>query len=411
MNMMHTRTLLTVIAAMALLGFAASCPGKGGAKPQLQVPLDETALSVVNRLALYKSQSESDPAEYTAAREQALREARDAVLDSGNPFEARVTIACWLQQMGQELPDRVIPELTGEAPGHLELDPRILFSLAQVTWNAAQQAAQDPFRWHEEEPAGRRGELALSLFRQASDAAPQSALFALTAASNDLFLTGKLNGTLISWDWPEKVQEECAGRIKPLLERFIAAADNTCMTGPPYFTPLTNAQSYPPDAVGGGVYDGSTASSLLPATAVLVLRDMIRQRNTEEMKLATDAVAKLLAMEPQIYSRLSAAAISAREIAQTLTAAMAGPSERGAANDLAADLRSFHRAMDEDWLDRYAKDYAETAPKNYERARRIETGFIGRYIGDMKAKVARITDFISTLKPEDILADAPPAPW
>ncbi len=400
-----------VTAMLALLLLAVSCRKDAGGQPERQIPLGENALSILNRLALYREQSGNDPPEYRAAREQALREARDAMLDSGNSFAERVTIACWLQRMGEELPERVIPGLANEAPGQLEADPRILFSLAQLVWSSAQQLAQDPFRWREEDPAARRAELALSLFRQASDAMPDSALLALTAASNDFFLTGKLNGTLISWDWPEEVQSECASRVKPLLKRFVAAAENHCMTGPPYFTALTNERSYAPDAAGGGVYDGSTASSLLPATTVLVLRAMIRDRDVGEMRLVTDAVARLLELEPQTYGRVSAAAISAREVAQTLTEAMAGPAKRGSASDLAVDMRSFHRAIEDNWLNRYSAEYAKAAQKDYGRARKIEARFVARYLLGMRAKLARIAEFVETLQPEDILVDAKPAPW
>ena len=118
-----------VTAMLALLLLAVSCRKDAGGQPERQIPLGENALSILNRLALYREQSGNDPPEYRAAREQALREARDAMLDSGNSFAERVTIACWLQRMGEELPERVIPGLANEAPGQLEADPRILFSL------------------------------------------------------------------------------------------------------------------------------------------------------------------------------------------------------------------------------------------------------------------------------------------
>ncbi len=409
MRMSYLVIILVSCLFAALTGSCKQAAEQPPAKPPVQI--EESVLAILNELAQVKSVQPEDNAELQASRTAAMRKAKDALLDTTKPFNGRVTIACWLQGMGDPLSDKIINGLASDSNGEANPDARILYSLGMLAWNYAQQASADPFRWKADSKAGIFAKMSLELFNRASDAEPDNGLFTLTVAYADFFNTGRLNGTLISWNWKDEVQRETSTRIAPLLTRFAESKGGGGMTGPPYFTPLASWKEVPQQEAVGGLYDGVVPSALLPACAVLVARDCAKNKKPEEIPTLIAAVEKMLSFVPEKYDRLTAAAVSSRELAQTIELVMVDPGKRGEAAAITEKARSFFKTMTDDWINNVAPKYAKIMGKDQAATIRIEQKFVGKYKGTIQSHLKRLRDFVSTVKPEDINSDPPPAPW
>jgi hypothetical protein len=409
MRIRYLSIILVSCLLMALTGSCMQAAEQPAAQPPVQI--EESVLAMLNELAQVKSVQPTDSAELQASRTAAMRKAKDALLDATKPFNGRVTIACWLQGMGDPLSDKIINGLANDLNGEANPDPRIIYALGMLAWNYAQQASADPFRWKGDSKAGVFAKQSLELFNRASDTEPDNGLFTLTVAYADFFNTGRLNGTLISWNWKDDVQREAALRIAPLLKRFAESKGGGGITGPPYFTPLVSWKEVPQQETVGGLYDGVVPSALLPACAVLVARDCAKNKKPEDILTLITASEKLLSFVPEKYDRLTAAAISARELAQTVELVMVDPSKRGDASALTEKARGLFKSITDDWINNVAPKYSKIMGKDQAATIRIEKNFVGKYKGSVLSQLKRLRDFVSTLKPEDMNTDPPPAPW
>ncbi len=378
---------------------------------QPPVQLDESAIAILNELAQVSKVQPEDSAEMLAARNASIRKAKDALFETETEFNDRVTIACWLQGLGDPLSDNIINSLASDSNGQTSPDTRFLYSLGMLSWNFAQQASGDPFRWKADSRAGIFAKQSLEIFKRASEIDPDNALYALTVSYADYFNTGMLSGTLISWSMPDEVQRKASERIAPILKRFAESKGGEGMTGPPYFTPLASWKAYPPQEAIGGLYDGVVPSALLPACLVLVARDYSRQGKPEELLALFTAVEKMLEFTPEKYDRLTASAVSLRELAQTVELVMLDPGKRGDAAAITEKARTLFKTITDDWINNVAPKYSKIMGKDQAATIRIEQKFVGKYKGSVVAQLKRLRDFVSTLKPEDMNSDPPPAPW
>jgi len=407
-----TARIALLISTGICLGLLCACvPGGRAEKPEAAVPVSDSVLSLLNELAAYHAPPAETKEDEIQARQDVVHRAKDAVLDARNSFAERVTLACWLQQMREELSDVAIAELSSASHGEVDADPRIVYSLGMFVWEAALQASEDPFRWREEGKPIKLARQGLDILLRATNTEPGNGLYSLTTIYADYLMTGRLQGTLISWRWDEDVQAECAARIEPLLARFTEATKLQGMSGPPYFTPLHSWRDYASMEIGGGLYNGEYASTIMPACLVLVLRDLGRRQETGKMAQTLVAVEKLLGFEPKSHDRLSAVGVALRALAQALEEMMPHPALRGEAAALAQKARGFYKAMSDDWLSNYADDYARVALSDRRAALQMEKRFVGKYSGEARDLAEAMREFVAKLKPEDVNPDAPPAPW
>jgi hypothetical protein len=375
------------------------------------VKIDQNILGILNELAQFGIARPGATPEQQSARAEAVRKAKDALLDTKTPFNDRVTLACWLQGMGEQLSDKTVADLAAVSYGETNPDPRIIYALGMMVWNFAQQVSTDPFRWQEESRPAVYARQAVDLFKRASDAAPDNALYALTQMSADFAVVGKLQATLVSWSWPDKVQRETAARIAPLLQRFANAKESYGMTGPPYFTPIESWKAYSSQETIGGVYDAESPSAIFPACAVLVMRDLSKQKKPEDMQKAVAAAQKLLAFMPEKYDRLSAAAVTVRELAQTVELCMMDPTKRAQAADIRQKASTLFDAIHERWVNSDAAKYSKLLVSDQRGALKVERRFVSGYKGDVQRELKSLSDFISTLEPEDLNPEPPQVPY
>jgi len=408
---MIARIALAVSMCIYLALLSACTPGERERRHEPTVPVADSVLSLLNELAAYHSFPAEAKAEDVQAREEGIRRAKDAVLDARNSFAERVTLACWLQQMREELSDVAIAELASASRGEIDGDPRVIFALGMLIWEEALRASEDPFRWREDRKPIKLARQGLDVLLRTTGAEPENGLYALTAIYADYLMTGRLQGTLISWKWEEDVQAECVSRIEPLLARFTEATKLQGMTGPPYFTPLESWKAYAPVEMIGGLYNGEYASTILPACLVLMLRDLGEKRNTQEMSRILTAAEKLLDFEPKSQDRLSATAVALRALAQALEEMTLDPSLRGEAAVLTQRARGFYKAMSDEWLSNYADEYAKASVSDRRAALQMEKRFVGKYSGAARELAEAMREFTAKLTPEVINSDAPPAPW
>jgi|GEM_PF-2356625 len=408
---MTARIALLFVTGVCVALLSACVPSERAKRPEPAVPVAESVQSLLNELAAFHSFPGEVEEGEKQAREETVRRAKDAVLDARNTFIERVTLACWLQQMREEISDVAIAELASASHGEINGDPRVIFALGMLIWDAALLASEDPFRWREDRKSIRLARQGLDVLLRATDAEPGNGLFALTAIYADYLMTGRLQGTLISWRWDKRVQAECAARIEPLLARFTDATKLQGMTGPPYFTPLESWKSYAPAEMGGGLYNGEYAATIMPACLVLMLRNLGEERNTDEMPQILAAAGKLLDFEPRSQDRLSATAVALRALAQALEEMTLDPALRGKAAALTSKARAFYKGMSDDWLGNYADDYAKLSVSNRKKALQMEKGFVGKYSRDARELAEAMREFAAKLTPKDINPDAAPAPW
>jgi hypothetical protein len=375
------------------------------------VKVGQSILILLDELARFGVVQPGATPEQQSARAEAVRKAKDALLDAKTPFNDKTTLACWLQGMGEPLSDKTITDLAASSYGETAPDPRMLFALGMMVWNHALQAGNDPFRWKEDSSAASFGRQAIDIFKRASDLAPENGLLALTLMYADYSLVGKLQATLMSYSWPEEVQGKTAGRIESLLKRFAEAKTDYGMTGPPYFAPLESWKAQSAQETVGGYYDGAAASAIFPACAVLIIRDLSKQKKPEEMPIALTAVEKLLAFKPESYDRLSSSAVSLREISQTIELAMMDPAKRGEAAACSQKARDLFDSIKKQWVDKDAAKYAKLMTTNKPAAMRLERAFTGRYNASVLRQLAALKTFIQSLKPEDLNAKPPQAPF
>jgi hypothetical protein len=129
------------------------------------------------------------------------------------------------------------------------------------------------------------------------------------------------------------------------------------------------------------------------------------------MLTALTAVEKLLTFKPESYDRLSATTVSLREIAQTIELVMMDPTKRGEAAAFSQNARDLFNALNKQWIDKDAAKYAKLMTTNKDAAMRLERSFTGKYNGSVLRQLAALKTFIQSLKPEDLNAKPPQAPF